>query len=170
MNAAAQPTTTPTFGWDTVFAIPIERVNKAIAANKVSPAKLAYKSTGASAFHMEADFGDWQVIPEGDGPIVRMALPMKNLTGSYVDTKGQSHSFTCADLVGVIEVKLNFLPHDGITPLYDANGNLLPAPPAGTTRQLLLTRIVSNDASDPVVTFVTMNFTKPLSLTAVILP
>jgi len=166
MNAAAQPTTTPTFGWDTVFAIPIERVNKAIAANKVSPAKLAYKSTAATAFHMEADFDDWQVIPEGDGPIVRMALPMKNLTGSYIDAKGQSHAFTCADLVGFIEVKLNFLAHDGITPLYDADGNQLPPPPAGTTRQLLLTRTESNDPSDPVVTFVAMNFTKPLSLLA----
>ncbi|MBR1086418.1 TULIP family P47-like protein [Bradyrhizobium manausense] len=164
MTTAAHPTTTPTFGWDTVFAIPIERVNQAIATNKVSPAKLDYKSTTSSAFQMQADFDDWQVIPEGDGPIVRMALPMKNLAGSYVDTGGQSHSFTCAEFVGVIEVKLNFLPHDGTTPLYDADGNLLPPPPAGTRRQLLLTRIVSNDASDPVVTFVTMTFAKPLSL------
>lgn len=166
MNAAAQSTITPTFGWDTVFAIPIDRVNKAIAANKVSPPKLTYKSTAASAFQMQADFGDWQVIPEGDGPIVRMALPMKNLSGSYVDTKGQSHAFTCTDLVGVIEVKLNFLPHDGTTPLYDADGKPLPPPPKGTTRQLLLTRTVSNDPSDPVVTFVAMTFTKPLSLIA----
>ena len=30
--------------------------------------------------------------------------------------------------------------HDGITPLYDADGNPLPPPAAGTARHLLLTR------------------------------
>ena len=161
MMAAAQSTTTPTFGWDTVFAVPVDRVNQAIAAKKASPDKLDYQSSAASAFHMQADFDDWRLIPEGDGPIVRLALPMKNLVGGYVDTQGQKHAFSCPELVGVIEVKLNFLPHDGITPLYDANGNPLPPPATGTTRQLLRTRIVSNDPSDPVVTFVTLTFTKP---------
>jgi len=161
--AAAQTSTSPTFGWDTVFAIPVDRVNAAIASRKASPVKLDYPPTGPFKFQVQADFDDWKVIPEGDGAIVRMALPMRNLVGSYVDGNGQTHSISCAALVGIIEVKLNFLPHDGITPLTDADGNPLPPPAAGTARHLLLTRTETNDPTDPVVTFVALDFTQPLT-------
>lgn len=161
--AAATTSTSPTFGWDTVFAIPVDRVNKAIASRKASPAQLVYPPTGPFKFQLQADFDDWKVVPEGDGAIVRMALPMRNLVGSYVDGQGQQHSISCAALVGIIEVKLNFLPHDGITPLTDADGNPLPPPAAGTARHLLLTRTETNDPTDPIITFVALDFTQPLT-------
>ncbi len=161
--AAASTSTSPTFGWDTVFAIPVDRVNKAIASRKASPAAFDFPLTGPNKFQVKADFDDWRVIPEGNGGIVRMALPMRNLVGSYLDSHGQKQTISCAALVGIIEIKLNFLPHDGVTPLTDASGNPLPPPVAGTARHLLLARTESNDPTDPVITFVALDLTQPLT-------
>lgn len=152
-----------TFGWDTVFAIPVARVNAAIAKAKSSPKRLVYKSAAPSQFQMTADFDDWTLVPEGDGPIVRMALPMRNLSGSYL-YNGQKFSFSCAALVGIIEIKLNFIKHDGLTTLLGPDGKPLPAPAAGVTRHKLTARTESTDPTDPVASFVTMDFKQPLSL------
>jgi Clostridium P-47 protein len=163
MAAAVQGHTSPTFGWDTVFAVPVSKVNAAIASKKTSPPKLVYQSNTATQFQMQADFGNWTLIAEGDGPIIRVALPMNNLTGSYL-FNGQSFSFSCANVTGIIEIELNFLPHDGLTTLYDANGVPLTPPKAGTTRNKLMARTVTTNPADPVAAFVVMNFTSPLSL------
>ena len=111
---------------------------------------------------MRADFGDWQVIPGGDGPIVRMALPMKNLAGSY-ELNGQTHKLSCDELTGVIEIKLGFKPHDHSVPIKGPDGKPLPGPASGTKRHKLMVRTKSNSPADPVVTFYNMEFTKPLS-------
>lgn len=150
-------------GWDTVFAVPIDRINKAIVKRKVSPKKLDYKIQAASKFHMQADFGDWQIIPKGDGSIIRMSLPMKNMKGGYT-VSGKDYTFTCDECVGIIEIKLNFLPHDHSIPIIGGDGKALPDPPKGTKRHKLVARTKSDDPADPVASFVVLDFIKPLSL------
>lgn len=159
---AASSNSASTFGWDTVFAVPVSRVNASIAKQKSSPPRLAYKSSLPSQFQMQADFGDWTLIPEGDGAIVRMALPMRNLSGSYI-SHGTTFHFSCAALVGVIEIKLQFFEHDGKTDLIGPDGKPLPPPAPGTTRHKLMARSTSVDPADPVASLVVMNFTQPLS-------
>ena len=70
----ADASTDELYGWDTVFAVPIDQINTAIAARKSSPP--GFESTDdADSMHASAQFGDWQVTPGGSGPILQLAIP-----------------------------------------------------------------------------------------------
>jgi len=66
-----------TNGWDTVYSVPFSMLNSAIASNKSSPASFSVigeDDNGPIDFH--GDFGDWQLIPGGDGQQLMMTLPI----------------------------------------------------------------------------------------------
>lgn len=71
--------TAQTYGWDTVFAMHIADVNAAIAAQKTSPANFKQEDPN-EGYAVAGDFGDWAIVPGGDGDLVCLGLPIKNTT------------------------------------------------------------------------------------------
>ena len=64
----------PTLGWDTVFAVHIDDLNKVIAARKASPA--AFSMTDPDdAISVTGKFGTWQIVPGGSGGLLWMKVP-----------------------------------------------------------------------------------------------
>ncbi|HEY3365326.1 MAG TPA: TULIP family P47-like protein [Symbiobacteriaceae bacterium] len=142
---AAGGTLTDTLNWDTVFAIPIPQVNSAIVAHKSSPGGFAY--VNAKGDSVKGSFGDWQVVRGGDGALIWMSLPVKDVTGSC--TLG---AFTWSQGELIVEVRLQFIPHT------DAAAG---ASGATSTRPMALkVKATSSSPTDPVVSLKTALFTQ----------
>lgn len=150
-----------TLDWDTVFAVNYDDINKAIKKNKgCRPQQLTCPPSGLFQFSVNATFGDWQVIPGGDGATVHLLLPMTNMTAHYV-LKGKPGTVTCDAFTMTVAVKLNLLPHKGTAK--DADGNILPLPAKGTTRHALKLRTQGTTPQDPIASVVNVDYIKPLS-------
>lgn len=67
--------TAQTYGWDTVFTMHIADVNAAIATQKTSPPGFQ-QSDPADGYAIKGAFGDWAIVPGGDGDIVCIAVPI----------------------------------------------------------------------------------------------
>ncbi|HRI72295.1 MAG TPA: TULIP family P47-like protein, partial [Polyangium sp.] len=94
-----------TYNWDTVFAIPVSDVNKAIIDHKSSPANFRYEEAGS--YTLSANFGAWQMSQGGDGKNVRFTISMTDIVVTYATGK----TVTCASGTAVIEINLHFIPH-----------------------------------------------------------
>jgi hypothetical protein len=92
-----------TFGWDTVFAIKISDVNRAIVKQGSSPRTFSAEMSGWS---MTGSFGDWRICRLGDGHLVRFALP---ITKGQFTMDGKSSDISGA--TASVELRLEFLPH-----------------------------------------------------------
>lgn len=125
---------TYTYGWDTVFAIPIPYVNKAIVDHGSSPKNFSYSDSDLSA---SADFGNWQVVQGGDGKAVYLSLPMTNIA---LVLKATNKTLGFDSGSAIIEVQLEYLPTT------DAS----PSSTGGTPNQLIV-KSQGTDASPPVV-------------------
>ncbi|GAA5019402.1 TULIP family P47-like protein [Kitasatospora paranensis] len=95
-------------GWDTVTAVSVAAVNRALAADR--PGLVAeFTATGTAlggSYAMRGTFGDWQVVGGGSGDLLRISVP---ITAGTVRTNGG----TAIDLAGtraVLEVSLDLLP------------------------------------------------------------
>lgn len=94
-----------TYGWDTVFAMPIADVNKVIVAKKTSPKSFQYDiQTGMS---ITGNFSDWQITRGGDGKLIHMEVPLTSITLS-----ANGKVFIAQNIAAVIEVELHYIPHD----------------------------------------------------------
>lgn len=131
-----------TYGWDTVFAIAIPDVNRAIAGRKSSPPGFDYRDD-AGHVTCQGRFGDWWVCPGGDGSNLYVALPVTAVRGSYPGAGGQNVAFTYDRLTAVVEIKLRFVPH----------GDAAADPNSGTFHDLVV-RSASEDPADPVAALV----------------
>ncbi len=131
---------TTTFLWDTVFAIPIKNVNKAIIDKKSSPPNFSLTSKTES---IKGDFGDWQIDMNGDGKNVRMSIPVSNVTGA---SAGMDFSWKGGNLI--VEVELKYIPHNPKT----VNGNTV------IPHDLKVNGTSSNPAN-PVVSLITTEWT-----------
>lgn len=158
--APAGGTETPTFGFDTVFALSLDGINNAIKQRGSSPKKLDWPQQGPLQFGLTADFDDWQMVPSGDGAEIHFALPMTNIRAPYV-LKGTPGVLTCAAAVAYIAIKLHVKPHVGPAILPD--GSTLQPAAKGTKRHALRVRDVSPDPQDPIVSIVDVIYTQPLS-------
>ncbi|MFB0832766.1 TULIP family P47-like protein [Brevibacillus laterosporus] len=98
---------TDTLNWDTVFAIPISKVNETIIKQKSSPKNFQYERKSGS---VKGVFGDWQITKGGDGSFIHLSIPINNLTGLYGKHTKKDFSWTGFSLI--VEVSLQFLPHD----------------------------------------------------------
>lgn len=97
-----------TFNWDTVFAIPISKVNNIIKEEKSSPTSFNLKDEYND---FSGKFGDWQIVTGGDGNSIRFNIPILNFkTNINDDFLKVIFGFESADLE--VQVKLNYLPHD----------------------------------------------------------
>lgn len=110
---ASGATVASTYGWDTVSAVRIGDMNRAIVEASSSPKAFQQAIDGAEA-HVSADFGDWQIDNGGDGRLIHLTLPLLNIQARY-----QAQTWR-GDAVARVEVQLHFLPHallqsDGIS-------------------------------------------------------
>jgi hypothetical protein len=100
------PRVADTFGWDTVFAIALNDVNRAIVHCGSSPGAFSRSASGSGMnVTVEGMFDDWQVVPGGDGQNLHMALPITTLK---YDTGDEVKQFD--QLLALIEVRLTLLP------------------------------------------------------------
>ena len=114
-----------TYGWDTAFAIPVPKVNKAIVDHQSSPTGF---SVTDPSYSVTGDFGDWQICPGGDGKAVRMTWPLSQVVLTYTSTGKQFHF----DGHAVVEVELHYIPHTGLGDATSGNPVALvvnPGPP-----------------------------------------
>ncbi len=132
--APADGISVETYGWDTVFGIPVPDVNKAIIDHKSSPPSFSIDDQG---FTLAADFGDWQICQGGDGKAVRMLLPLKNVVLTYTTT-GKTFTFDSGHTV--VEIQLHYIPHTGLADGSAPSGNPM----------ALIANPASNDPNIPV--------------------
>ncbi len=144
--------TADTLGFDTVFAIPISQINKEIVSRKSSPTAFNYKSVDGRATG-SGTFGDWQICQGGDGPNIRLQLPLRDITASIPFGSKQA-SVTCDQLQAIIQIKLQYLDHeDSTAPTTGTTGT-------STTQKKLVVRSTSDDQTDPVATVMPLNLSQ----------
>ena len=80
MAPAAPETTADTFGWDTVFALRVDDVNKAIISGKSTPTTFS-QSVNNGEVVASGTFTDWQICMGGDGKLLHLALPISSEIG-----------------------------------------------------------------------------------------
>jgi hypothetical protein len=102
--------TADTFGWDTVFAIPVPYVNKAIVDHKSSPRSFSFTDPYGK-YSCQGDFGDWQICQGGDGENLRMILPVMNIKG-WLKPEKTTEKFIYEKLKVIIQIRLQFIPQE----------------------------------------------------------
>jgi hypothetical protein len=117
MSPTTPQTTADTFGWDTVFAMRVDDVNKAIVSAKSTPTSFS-QSLNNGEVVASGTFADWQICLGGDGKLLHLALPISSGTLS-VPTYGTTTAFT--DVTAIIEVELAFFESIG-TPVAGSTG------------------------------------------------
>ena len=112
--SAEAPTIARTYGWDTVSAVRVPDMNRAIRDAGSSPREFQQSINGMS---VSAQFADWRVGNGGDGKILHLETPMENVV---VDYKGERHELARVDTT--VSVQLHFLPHAPLKSSRAANG------------------------------------------------
>jgi hypothetical protein len=100
---AAIVDTAQTYGWDTVFAVPIADVNAAIVKAGTSPKSFA-ATDAVDRYAVTGEFGPWQLTTQGSGDIVRLAIPLTQAVITKPDRSTET-----ATGVALVDVRLNFL-------------------------------------------------------------
>jgi len=96
-----------TLGWDTVFAVPVSKVNDHFAASKLYPTDFSGSfSGGLYSVTITGNFGAWRIALGGSGAIVKLSIPIASGT---MAVKG-GNSFDLKNGTIFVEVKLNYLP------------------------------------------------------------
>ncbi|HEU4430019.1 MAG TPA: TULIP family P47-like protein [Myxococcota bacterium] len=95
-----------TYGWDTVFAIGLADVNRAIVKSGATPSGFEIeRASGAMRVRISGTFAPWQIVPGGDGQNLHMAIPIPCLR---YDDGAELKEFD--DLLALAEVRLALLP------------------------------------------------------------
>lgn len=114
------------FGWDTVFALDNDQVNKAISNSwNQLPQSFDYSEDG---FHMSGQFSPWMVVNGGSGSLLHLKLPVTSGSIALDSSKP-------ADLVGVaavVEVDMRLLPSSTKAETQELRMNLKQAVKIGT--------------------------------------
>ena len=96
------------YGWDTVTALSVGAVNRALAANSkqlIQEFKVS-GSTFGNSYQLQGEFGAWQVVPGGSGNLLRLAVPI--VAGSI--QPGAGAAVDLAGSTAVVEISLDLLP------------------------------------------------------------
>lgn len=102
---SVQGASVDTGGWDTVSAIHISELNRAIQVSGTSPD--GFTKLAQTGVKVTADFGDWKILPDSDGPTLSMELPLSTVV---VKEGGQTRRYAQAS--ALVDVHLELLPHD----------------------------------------------------------
>jgi hypothetical protein len=100
-------------GWDTVFGISYENVNKAIVKSNSTPASFNFQKADTT---VSGEWLPWQVTMGGDGQNIQMLCSIKS---GDVASQGKNYALTEASLV--IQLRLDKLP-DPSYPAPDKTG------------------------------------------------
>jgi len=98
--------TVSTLGWDTVFALHIDDLNRAISAQGSSPDSFEV-ADAQDDISATGSFGLWSVVPGGSQDIVKMQVPLEN---AILKVAGNERPPVRA--VATIEFRLRFLDQD----------------------------------------------------------
>ncbi len=112
--SAETPTVARTYGWDTVSAVRVPDMNRAIRDAGSSPREFKQSLNGMS---VSARFDDWRVGNGGDGKILHLETPLENVV---VDYEGKKYELNRVDTI--VSVQLHFLPHTPLKGAKAANG------------------------------------------------
>lgn len=96
--------TVDTHKWDTVSAIHISELNDAIRLAKTSPSGFSHGA--GKGVQVDAEFGDWNILPDSDGPILSMELP---LAAIKIEDCDGTRNFASGS--AMVDVHLELLPH-----------------------------------------------------------
>lgn len=152
MTKKGQDQQTNTYGWDTVFAIPVKYVNEAIAFHKSSPK--GFSLTTADGASITGSFGHWQVAHGGNGGLMWFTVPCLGI--KYHHSLGNA---TWKDVDLTIQIRLRYI---------DAPGT--PAPAAKVaTRHLVVDHDNSNPMLPPVSQVNTKSNSQPIGPLATLL-
>ncbi|MEM7001785.1 MAG: TULIP family P47-like protein [Pseudomonadota bacterium] len=94
-----------TYGWDTVFAVRLPDVNRAIAQAKASPGPFSQEAPDASCA-VSGRFGDWRVCG-GDGTLLHFEVPIDTAHFAYRDQQ-----YAIDGALVTIEVRLEYIAYD----------------------------------------------------------
>lgn len=90
-----------TFGWDTVYAIDVDLINRVLQKAKL-PA-LDFKGT-QSGIVMTGVFGPLQIVSGGSGKLLRLAFPIKS--GTFTSTQEGDAPLDGVELIADVELAL----------------------------------------------------------------
>lgn len=106
--------TADTNGWDTVFAIPVQYVNQAIAASRASPTSFAHSDSTIPA-SITGTFGVWQIALGGSGELLAMTIPITSATLTYNGVNTPLTDLTATVLVNLTYAQQSNQPASGQT-------------------------------------------------------
>lgn len=92
-----------TAGWDAVNCVRITEINDAIRNAGTSPASMEITLEGDR--YVKGDFACWRVAPGGDGPLINLELPMRNVT----IRRGATET-TLEDITVEVQVRMELIP------------------------------------------------------------
>ena len=101
-----------TYGWDSAFAIYVDRANAAITSAwpNINPqAKLLIQnSADEGARHIYAELGPWQLVQGGHGKHIRMQCP---IVSGYYTTPTKTFDFDHQKTAITIEINMEWVPN-----------------------------------------------------------
>lgn len=92
-----------TGGWDAVNCVRITEINDAIRNAGTSPGRMEISPDENS--RVQGDFDSWRVSPGGDGPLINLEIPMRNVTVERGDRRA-----TLDQIVIEIQVRMELIP------------------------------------------------------------
>lgn len=92
-----------TGGWDAVNCVRITEINDAIRNAGTSPGRMEF-APDADSF-VSGEFDSWRVSPGGDGPLINLEIPMRNVTVARGDRRA-----TLDHIVIEIQVRMELIP------------------------------------------------------------
>jgi|GEM_PF-1503526 len=93
-----------TFGWDSVYTIKIDNINRQLREDRSTPK--GFDSEIDEQNTARAEFGTWQIAATGDGKLINFELPLKQVTVTRGD-----RDVVLPDAVATVQVELEFVPH-----------------------------------------------------------
>lgn len=99
-----------TNGWDTVHAIRVSELNKAIISQKTTPGSFSQSiiEEGKTFQLTDGTFDHWQITQGGDGQNLFLMIPIAK--GTYITPSGQSYSIAGSKLK--VQIKLEYMYQD----------------------------------------------------------
>ena len=105
-----------TNGWDTVSAVKIGEMNAAIANAGTSPR--SFSAEPGPGMSLSGKFGDWTVGPGGDGHLINLIIPLRDVSVTAFDA---THHIDSAEVK--VRVRLTLLPAGG--PQMESTGTVM---------------------------------------------
>ncbi|WP_434663897.1 TULIP family P47-like protein [Klebsiella sp. MISC125] len=100
------PMTFTTLGWDTVFAVPVDKVNEVFSASGEYPTNFDYTLVGSLVtLTINGNFGPWLITAGGTGGLMNMKIPVAN--GTLTPVGGNPLSIN--GVIATVQVTLKYL-------------------------------------------------------------